>query len=289
MPPTIVFPRSELDHQSVDESFENEFNLAKAVGLPTLLVDDRMGLGPFYEAEESTTPAIYRGWMKTQYEYECFERWLRRHKKLKLINTPAQYTYCHYLPGWYMDFRDITPKSRSALLSDLMWGSVFDYEAICNLAASLGSGPAILKDFVKSQKHYWHEACFIPDCTDKAHVTKVVQRFIELQSPISGGLTFRRFEPFESTSTHPNGMPAITEIRTFWLNGCLVSPVPSVLPSSWLTELARRVKSNFFTMDLALHQDGSWRLVELGDGQVSGFRDNISSTRFYESLKCSNL
>jgi len=40
---------------------------------------------------------------------------------------------------------------------------------VAGLAARLGSGPAIVKDYVKSRKHEWDEACFIPDLADLAH------------------------------------------------------------------------------------------------------------------------
>lgn len=38
-------------------------------------------------------------------------------------------------------------------------------------------------------------------------------------------------------------------------------------------------------MDLVLRADGTWMVVELGDGQVSGPQDPTSATRFYARLR----
>jgi excinuclease ABC subunit A len=45
----------------------------------------------------------------------------------------------------------------------------------------MGPGPAVLRDYVKSMKHYWDEAAFIPDAADLAAVRKVAARFRELR------------------------------------------------------------------------------------------------------------
>jgi hypothetical protein len=31
----------------------------------------------------------------------------------------------------------------------------------------LGQGPAVVRDYVKSMKHHWHEAAYIPDVADR--------------------------------------------------------------------------------------------------------------------------
>jgi hypothetical protein len=48
--------------------------------------------------------------------------------------------------------------------------------------------------FVKSRKHEWTDACFIPSAADRSAVERVVNRFLELQGEeLAGGLVF--FEP----------------------------------------------------------------------------------------------
>jgi hypothetical protein len=70
--------------------------------------------------------------------------------------------------------------------------------------------------------------------------------------------------------------------RAWWINGeCVLvtphpdtpqspPPEPGSLP---LAEIAQRLRSlglAFATVDLSLRTDGAWRVVEVGDGQVSG-------------------
>jgi sugar phosphate isomerase/epimerase len=49
-------------------------------------------------------------------------------------------------------------------------------------------------------------------------------------------------------------------------------------------EVARRVQSRFFTMDVAKRLDGEWMIVELGDGQVAGLPDRADVVAFYRRL-----
>jgi len=49
--------------------------------------------------------------------------------------------------------------------------------------------------------------------------------------------------------------------------------------------LAGRVRSRFFTMDVARRAvDGEWLVVELGDGQVAGLPDDVDVGAFYRAL-----
>ena len=55
-----------------------------------------------------------------------------------------------------------------------------------------GDNPVILKDYVKSQKHAWGEACFIPSASDRYAVERVVQKFLQLQgSDVAGGVAYQ--------------------------------------------------------------------------------------------------
>lgn len=52
--------------------------------------------------------------------------------------------------------------------------------ALAALAEPLGAGPGIAKDVVTSRKHDRHEACDVPELTDRAHPSPVAGRFCEL-------------------------------------------------------------------------------------------------------------
>ncbi len=247
--------------------------------------DDRRGertsLGGSHSGGEL---AIYRGWMMSSLRYgELYHAlWDRGYR---LINSVAEYHYCHELPQWYRDFSTFTPKT--------MWFEGGWSETIpAKVKAQLGDGPYIVKDFVKSQKHYWKEACFIEGPSDIERITK---RFIELQEPLQGGLVFRDYVQLERVGRHPkSGTPIMNEVRYFVTRGrpILAAPYWSPeeggqnieLPSTFDYEVLTKVKSEFFTMDIARLADGSWIIVELGDGQVAGLPPHADVKAFYKDL-----
>lgn len=95
-----------------------------------------------------------------------------------------------------------------------------------------------MKDFVKSRKHDWHEACYVPELADGEQLASVVGRFMELQGAhLSGGLVLRSFEPFVAGG----------EARVWWV-------------------------------------DGVWRVVEVGDGQVSGLPAGSEAAGLFAAL-----
>ena len=59
-----------------------------------------------------------------------------------------------------------------------------------------------------------------------------------------------------------------SEIRYFVIDGVAYSPSGSEPPEIVL-EVARRIDSRFFSVDVTERTDGALRVVEIGDGQVS--------------------
>jgi ATP-grasp domain, R2K clade family 3 len=148
---------------------------------------------------------------------------------------------------------------------------------------------------IKSRKHEWAEACYIPSAADAAVVERVVRRFLELQGDdLNEGLVFREFVPFEPLTTDSTSGTSLTrEFRLFILDG---EPILSaeyweegdssgdVPPIGQFDVNTRRVRSRFFTMDVAKRVEGSWTIVELGDGQVAGLPDRADVNAFYRAL-----
>jgi len=210
-----------------------------------------------------------------------------------LINTPAEYRTCHYLPDSYPSIEGRTPRS--------VWlpvqGNV-DFECVHEALAPFGDRPVVVKDYVKSQKHYWNEACFIPSAADSTAVERVVRRFLELQgTDLNEGLVFREFVPLHIVGTHPkSGMPLAAEFRIFWLDG---EPILShrywgdlttfdrPLPFEQIRPIAARIPSRYFTMDVAFLEGGTWTIVELGDGQVAGLPSPDLAPEFFKRIAAS--
>jgi hypothetical protein len=168
------------------------------------------------------------------------------------------------------------------------------------LLAPFGDAPIVVKDYVKSQKHYWNEACFIPSASDAASVERVVSRFIELQDGnLTGGLVFREFVALDALTTHSkSGMPLTKEFRRFVLDGRpLITAAyweegdygDAAPPDELFVDIASRVNSRFLTMDVARCTNGKWTIMELGDAQVSGIPDRVLPIDFYTRLAASLL
>ena len=280
--PVLVFPSEPFELKSVDPDFEAERKAANAAGFTTILVDtDEMRVA----SKGLTGPAVYRGWMLKPSDYELLDQLLKS-RGLELITSPEAYLACHYLPSWYESFKDVTPRS--------LWfeGASPDTNAI---SEHFGGAALVLKDYVKSAKHYWKEACFIPRASDREALARVTERFLELRDGHpEGGLVYREFLEFQSIGKHQvSDMPLTLEFRLFFVKGKLLcssrywgdADYPEQEPPlDYFTELAQGVQSPFFSMDIAADTDGRWWVVEIGDAQVSGLPDGLDPGTFYGGL-----
>jgi hypothetical protein len=291
----LVFCRDPLEPGSPDRAFEAEVTAVERLRLPYVLVDldtlvnDADPARAVRRVREQPEPvlAVYRGWVLTPPQYRMMYEALHA-KGVRLINNPEQYRHGHHLPENYPAIEGHTPRT-VWLTGDL------GLDRIMEALAPFGDSSLIVKDFVKSRKHEWHEACFIPSASDRQLVARVVGRFLELQGDdLAGGLVFREFVEFEPIGVHPrSGMPLTEEHRSFWLDGAPLFSSPyweegqynvGGPPLGHFDEVAASVRSRFFTMDLARRRDGGWMVVELGDGQVSGLPTITDAQRFYELL-----
>jgi hypothetical protein len=241
------------------------------------------------QAADQPELAIYRGWMLRPDQYAQLYDVLQA-KGLHLINTPAAYRHCHYLPESYPIIQAATPKT--------VWLPYDANVSLDRVMASLtpfGDQPVIVKDYVKSRKHEWHEACYIPAANDRAVVERVVNRFVELQAnDLNEGLVFREYVPFQPIGSHTkSGMPLMMEFRCFVLDGTVVATstywdegvyTELAPPADLFADILPQVQSRFFTMDIAQLTDGTWMIVELGDAQVAGLPEVLDTTLFYRTL-----
>jgi hypothetical protein len=261
----LLVPADPLRPRRVDEHFAPEAAAARDAGHHVALIDhDALAEPDGAERAVARVPdgggvAVYRGWMLPSVQYAALANALTA-KSTNLRTSPAQYRQAHELPGWYQALAPVTPPTT--------WTAGDAEQDFRTACARLGPGPAVLRDYVKSMKHYWHEAAYIPDTTDHAAAWKIAARFRQLRDDeFTGGFVLRRFENLTSA-----------EARTWWVSGTcrLVTAhpdTPGALPPAIdlvpFTPLIRSLGLPLVTADLALRADGTWRLVELGDGQVS--------------------
>ncbi|MEU4425501.1 ATP-grasp domain-containing protein [Actinoplanes sp. NPDC024001] len=259
----LLFPADVMRPRRVDEHFAEEARAAREAGHPVALIDHDAASRGDAEAAVARVPAgdgaVYRGWMLGAGHYAALVRALAG-RGVSMRTSAEQYRRAHELPGWYAAIADQTPES--------VWTSGDGRDDFDRAAAVLGSGPVVLRDYTKSMKHYWHEAAYVPDVADTAAAWTVASRLRELRGDeFTGGFVLRRFEELG---------PA--EVRTWWVAGqCRLITAHPDTPHDPPGEIGLAVLGAaitaldlpFVTADLAPHADGRWRVVEIGDGQVS--------------------
>lgn len=296
MQPCVLFCADPLAPARPDENFLAEVEAAAragfAVGLLSFerLVDDNDAHAALRRLPRASQPTsvVYRGWMLSSAQYADLHAALVE-RGYTPLTAPEAYRSCHELPASYSFIVGRTPET--------VWMPREGGFALDQIMAALlpfGAQPLIVKDYVKSRKHEWLAACFIPSAADRAAVSRVVGRFLDLQGDdLQGGLVFRAFVPFQTIGTHPqSGMPLANEYRAIVLDGAplVVAPywegaaVPAAPSLAPFAAVMASVPSRLFTLDVAQCEDGTWLIVELGDGQVAGLPPGTDLDTFYTAL-----
>ncbi|UBV44775.1 ATP-grasp domain-containing protein (plasmid) [Deinococcus taeanensis] len=294
----LLFPAEPFAGRVPDEAYADELQEAERHDLSAALLDfEALESGDVKQAlrwvPAAAEPgvAVFRGWMMKPETYATLYDALKA-RGWHLVNTPEQYVYAHHLPRSYGDIADVTPATDWVAAAT---PAEVDREEVKAILESFGPQPLIVKDYVKSRKHEWDEACFIPDATDIEPAMQVIETFLSRQGEqFQGGVVLRAFEPFKALGTHSrSGMPLTQEYRLFVHDGEVISSdmyweegdyPEAALPLERFVEVARRVNSRLFTMDVAQREDGEWLVVELGDGQVAGLPERADRAQLYGAL-----
>lgn len=288
----IIFP-SLPGTKTVDPFWEKEAEAAKTAGFGISTVTDPNERGPLVVSNRGAMSFyIYRGWIVKPAYYQEMDRAISD----TLLNEPENYLWSYNFPEWYLAIEEHTPTS-IVYPADRVVAL-----GLAEIAKQISHGsspePLILKDYLKSRKHEWYDACFIKDASDMADVIRVMTNFFNLQGrDFYGGLVFREFLQFKKLGVHPkSGMPLPVEFRTFFLNQrpMVTSlywnndvPYPADVeqpPQAWLEEIGKKMKSPFVALDIAQDIDGKWWVIEVNDGGTAGYPDNLDPHEFYRLL-----
>ncbi len=287
--PLLVFSGDPLRPRRTDPHFAAEAAAARSAGAVVAVLDHEALLAGDAEAAVSRVPreagpVWYRGWMLPADRYADLAAALAA-RGCPLLTSPAAYRTAHELPGWYGTFRALTPHSAWLPCPP---GRPPERAALAGLAAPFAAPgqrrPLVVKDWVKSRKHEWEEAAYVPDAADTERLAAVVGRFVALQEEfLTGGVVLRAFESYSRE---------VGEARVWWVDGepVLIGPhpdTPELRPVPELAQVApvvRELGARFVTTDLARRTDGVWRVVEVGDGQVSGLPAGTDHRPLFEAL-----
>lgn len=254
----IIYPNDMLTPSLADETFSAEYTLACQHNIHcVLLSSEAAALGEYRFSSPllENVPVIWRGWMLRQDEYENLSRAVIK-KGAQMLTSTETYLSCHHLPGWYEQCRDLTPET-------IITHPDADFDLL-TLASQWSAW--FVKDYVKSLT------------TSRGSIAHSAQEIREIMSllkqyrgEIEGGVCLRRVEAFDSTS----------EQRFFVMDGHVYGPRDEI-PDK-VIDIAKRMRSPFFSIDVINNDKGELRLVEIGDGQVSDTKE-WSVERFVRML-----
>lgn len=148
----VLYPRSGMMKKLPDRVFEHEFDAAQPLGFDCLLFAEE---GLSHEGVEDAVrhlpagdggPLLYRGWIVPEDVYRrLFDALADRGHRL--VSTPEQYAGVTYFPNYYPKVLALSPPA--------VWTDTPDEYLAWSRSRTLGDGPFVLKDHIKSAKHRW--------------------------------------------------------------------------------------------------------------------------------------
>lgn len=204
-----------------------------------------------------------------------------------LLNSFSQHRFAADLGAWYDAMREITPRS---------WNDVSLVDPDC-------PDGYILKGETNSARDRWLTHCFAPTFQDIGRVAANLRADSLISSQT---IWIREFTPLRAFFDDVKGMPVSEEFRVFFLDGQEVSrgfywmnhladlndrgvfPNPDDIDAGLLRQVGERLKGRirFAAVDVARRQDGSWCVIEVNDGVMSGLCGNDANAVF-EALSLS--
>lgn len=274
----IVFPWNPLRERGYDEEFQNEVDAVRYSDLMSFSIDhDGLTSGIFrtWNAPAETTTATYRGWMVTPEQYALMYTGLES-KGVILATTPEQYSTAHHINGWVEALNGLTFKTALLPLTPTD-------EDILAAAAELQVEGFFVKDFVKSLKT---SEGFTSVPLDE--LVAAVHKFQEERGDwLAGGIVLREFVNLPEDRVEMRGWWVEGEWRAIAVHPDYTDSEPVAVPGEFLTEVSARLANlgvRFVTADFTSTVDGEWKVIEIGDGQVSGFPNSVDDETILKVL-----
>jgi hypothetical protein len=284
----LLFPQNPMMRKLPEPVFEPEFDAAKSLGFNCLLFDeDALSAGDIDLALRGLPTGnagdlLYRGWILTEDAYRRFHAALSE-RGYTLVSSPDQYAEVTFFPNYYPKIRDLSPGA--------VWTDTPDAYLAWTLARRLGDGPFVIKDHVKSAKHLWHEACFVPKGSGRENFERIAENLWREQGKaFFQGFVVKQYVPLRSRGESPRAYPMCEEYRLFFWNRQLLTAShyhrQPENPVDWspFVALAGRFDAPFFTMDVAQTEAGNWIVVDMGAGECSSLPPSLEPERFYRRL-----
>jgi len=301
----ILFPCDYFDHKIADEAYRSEYEIAKSLGFECLLFDyddfletKKLNIRRNLNNEIDYDIIVYRGWMLKVDDYFFLDGHLSD-LGYNLINPTFLYETFHHFDEIYYYIKNIVDTPKTVIISfDNGW-NLFnpDIEFLplnlkeqftpLNLKEQF-TDYFIMKDNVKSVKGTDFPTKISTGISDE-ELTKLVEKFKEYRGNLfTGEILLKQhvdLKKYGETTNEWRAFYFLEKVMTVSRNSnqpenCPVVP-DELINNTHLTGLS----SMFYTIDFAEKEDGSWILIETGDGQVSGLCPNQNILEFYTKIQ----
>lgn len=275
----VLFPSSYFSMNKVDEDLQAEYDAVVATGLYEVAF---FGYEKWFQEGKlvlnrsfnKVVTAVYRGWMMKPEQYRSFYEALSENN-IKLITEPRQYEQFHVFPNVY-------PLVEADTAKMLVYpkGTSVDLDEV-----KKHFNRFMVKDFVKSVKGTEFPRFFEASVTEQEFAQWMEVFYKYRGNLFTGGICIKEFLDLKFYGEQTN------EYRVYYINHNIATVSRNSLqgnytaqPPQALLEKYTELNSLFYTIDVAELADGSWRIIEAGDGQVSGLSEGQDYEAFFRSL-----
>jgi hypothetical protein len=280
----ILFPSDYFDKRRIDAEYLNEYNIASSLGFKCHLFNydefiggESLKLNGASVSGEMTV-ALYRGWMISVNKYNYLYDELRKHYNIVLLNSPENYNECYHFDNAYKHLIEYTPKI-------LMVNNIFNFNV--SILKEHFYDYFMMKDNVKSVKGEKFPNK-IPVTISNSEFDALALDFITKRGTLyTGQIMLKQFVELKKYDNTTN------EWRAFYFYGKLLTinrnsnqKFSAKSPSIELLNIeeSTNLKSLFYTIDFAETSDGTWIVIETGDGGVSGLSPLQNILEFYSKI-----
>lgn len=275
----ILFPSSYYEITKVDEDMQYEYEAAVSTGLYEICLfsyDQWFHHGKLVLSDKPEKPvtAIYRGWMMKEEQYGQFFRRCRENN-IHLITRPEEYRQFHIFPNLYPMLKEDT-----AEIMLFPEGTEVDLDRIKERFQRF-----MVKDYVKSVKGTEFPKYFDHTVT-RDEFEKWMEVFYQYRGSLfTGGICIKEYLDLKKYNSKTN------EYRVFYINHEIAAisrnsgqaafvpePPEELIVKYW------KLPGSFYTIDYAELADGSWKIMEAGDGGVSGLSEGQDYRAFFRAL-----
>lgn len=275
----ILFPSSFFNINKVDEDLQTEYDAVVSTGLFNIALfgyDKWFNEGKIVvrNAPDEMCAAVYRGWMMKPEQYKLFYEKLLE-KNIRLVTDPDQYKLMHIFPNVYELLKEDTAKMEVYPLH-----AQLDVEDLKHSFDRF-----MVKDYVKSVKGTEFPRFFDQSIT-QSEFDRWMDVFYKYRGELlTGGICIKEFLDLRHYDNRTN------EYRVFYINHEVATisrnsaqATYALLPPMSLIEKYKNLNSVYYTIDYAELEDGSWKIIEAGDGEVSGLSEFQDYDQYFRAL-----